>query len=79
MKRYLIFAMDHYYPEGGFNDFVISFDTLQECTQWVKECKKRAIEEECPREYLIDIKTYNTFEFYHIVDGLTFNRVINVE
>lgn len=30
MKRYLVFAFDHYYPCGGWNDFVESFDTMAE-------------------------------------------------
>ena len=30
MKRYLSFAGANYYPEGGWDDFVGSFDTPQE-------------------------------------------------
>lgn len=28
LKRYLVFAFDDYYPTGGWNDFIESFDTL---------------------------------------------------
>lgn len=30
MKRYLLFAGDDYYPQGGMSDFVDSFNTPQE-------------------------------------------------
>jgi hypothetical protein len=30
MKRFLLFAGDNYYPEGGWDDFINSFDTLEE-------------------------------------------------
>lgn len=30
MKRYLVFASAHYYPSGGWHDFVESFDTREE-------------------------------------------------
>lgn len=30
MKRYLLFAGSYYYPGGGWDDFIQSFDTLEE-------------------------------------------------
>lgn len=30
MKRFLLFAWYHYYPEGGCHDLIDSFDTLEE-------------------------------------------------
>lgn len=30
MKRYLVFAGDVYYPEGGWKDFQGSYDTREE-------------------------------------------------
>jgi hypothetical protein len=30
MKRYLVFDGDHYYPCGGWSDFRMDFDTLEE-------------------------------------------------
>lgn len=30
MKRYLLFAGDHYYPSGGMDDFIKDFDTQNE-------------------------------------------------
>ena len=30
MRKYIVFKFDHYYPNGGWNDFCGIFDTLQE-------------------------------------------------
>lgn len=30
MKRFLLFIYDHYYPGGGWSDFVGDFDTESE-------------------------------------------------
>lgn len=30
MKRYWLFAGDAYYPGGGMEDFIASFDTVEE-------------------------------------------------
>ena len=30
LKRYMLFRFSTYYPSGGWNDFVASFDTLDE-------------------------------------------------
>lgn len=30
VKRFLLFIFDEFYPRGGWNDFVDSFDTLEE-------------------------------------------------
>lgn len=33
MNRYLLFAFDSYYPQGGWEDFVESFDTLEDALE----------------------------------------------
>ena len=33
IRRYLLFAGDRYYPAGGWNDFVDSFDTKEEALE----------------------------------------------
>ena len=33
MKRFLLFGYDDYYPTGGMDDFVNSFDSLEECVE----------------------------------------------
>jgi hypothetical protein len=41
-KRFMLFAGSHYYPSGGMNDYVRSFDTVEQaisniggCTYWI--------------------------------------------
>lgn len=48
MKRYLLFAGSWYYPGGGWNDFVESFDTLEEAME-----HPDAIQEEYTNWYMI--------------------------
>lgn len=38
MKKYLLFAGDYYYPAGGFNDFIGSFDSIDEAKQAYANC-----------------------------------------
>ena len=40
MKRYLLFIGKCYYPNGGMDDFVGDFDTIEECEK-VYNCKMR--------------------------------------
>ena len=35
-KRYLVFGYSSYYPTGGMNDLVDSFDTVKECIECIK-------------------------------------------
>lgn len=37
MKQYLLFGFDQYYPSGGWNDFLDSFDSVEEATM---DCHK---------------------------------------
>lgn len=39
MKRYLAFAGDNYYPDGGWEDFRGDFDTCEEAVAAVKNYK----------------------------------------
>jgi endonuclease IV len=34
MKRYLLFLGDTYYPRGGWGDYQMDFDTLEEAKQY---------------------------------------------
>lgn len=36
LKRFLVFAGDHYYPKGGFNDLVGSKNTLEAAIELAK-------------------------------------------
>lgn len=40
MKRFLVFGYDTYYPSGGWNDFVLDFDTLKEADKFAEDYKK---------------------------------------
>jgi hypothetical protein len=42
MERYLLFAYDDYYPNGGWNDFQGSFDSVQDALD-------SALETDCER------------------------------
>lgn len=33
MKPFLLFAGDSYYPSGGWNDFVLDYDTVEEAKE----------------------------------------------
>ena len=37
MKRYLLFGFDQYYPEGGWNDFMASFDYWEDAVSAAQE------------------------------------------
>lgn len=36
MNKYLLFSGDYYYPSGGMEDFVMSFETLDAAKEYVK-------------------------------------------
>jgi len=41
MKRFLVFAGDSYYPEGGMNDFQEDFHTLEEAKSFESKIKEK--------------------------------------
>jgi hypothetical protein len=58
MKRFLVFAGDMYYPDGGWNDFRGAYDTLKEAKARVDEIKHN--EETC-----------SGYDWAHIADTAT--------
>jgi len=36
-KRFLLFAGQNYYPDGGWHDFVKSFDTYEEADRYLRQ------------------------------------------
>lgn len=40
-KRYIIFALEQYYPSGGFHDAHSSFDELEEAMVVMKKLEKK--------------------------------------
>ena len=37
MKRYILFGFDNYYPGGGLNDIVESFDSISEIQPYIDD------------------------------------------
>lgn len=37
MKNYLVFLGEHYYPNGGMEDFIEGFDNLDEAKQHIED------------------------------------------
>ena len=56
MKRYILFRFGNFYPSGGMNDVEGHYDTLEEATDYVDECRS---------EYV------DWGEHYHILDTVT--------
>lgn len=42
MKRYALFEFEQYYPGGGFNDFVDSFDSVEVAVNFYRSPRPRA-------------------------------------
>lgn len=64
MKKYLLFAGDNYYPGGGMYDLIDSFDTIEEAIIKAKEQRPYA-----------DSSGYQCYDWYHIVDKDTMNKI----
>ena len=56
MKRFIVFAYDMYYPQGGIDDIVSSCDTIEE------------INTKCSKDYT-DVIDTTTGEMYTVKDG----------
>jgi hypothetical protein len=59
MKRYMLFAYYRYYPAGGMNDFIDSYDTIEEALAHVNETVKYEDCEEWPK---------HDYEHAHVFD-----------
>jgi len=59
MKRYLLFAGFDRYPEGGWGDFIDSFDSCEE-----------AMAEGIAQDDDLGDK-YRRYEWYHVIDSET--------
>lgn len=49
MKRFLLFAFEHYYPSGGLLDVVGSYDTAEEAIEALERAGTR-----CDERYVLD-------------------------
>jgi len=54
MKRFALFGGDHYYPEGGWDDFIWTFATLEEARAAGKRLSSKA--------------EYYQIDWYQVVD-----------
>lgn len=67
MKRYLCFAGEDYYPSGGWDDYVDSFDTLEEAVSFLRS----------------KLSTYSTLRqdwgWCHIVDTLNWSKILETQ
>jgi hypothetical protein len=54
MKRYLLFAGDDYYPQGGFIDFKKDFDTFKEALDYYD--KEVLIPDSCDWAHIYDLE-----------------------
>lgn len=41
MKYYFVFGYDRYYPQGGMNDFLKSFETFEEAAEFIESEKSQ--------------------------------------
>jgi hypothetical protein len=60
-KRFMLFAGSTYYPEGGWKDYIGSFDSILEATE-------RLVQSKTYGDML-------SFDWYHIVDTQLLERV----
>lgn len=55
MKKYMLFASLSYYPQGGFDDFIEFFDTIEEA----KNCFSKGVKKKLWDWYqIIDTSTW---------------------
>ena len=62
MKRYLLFSGDDYYPRGGVEDFVRSFESMSAITQHLKDLYEKG--EEPDWANALDIRTGTKYDIY---------------
>ena len=57
MKRFLLFEGYHYYPQGGWDDFVKDFDTFEEAKQSIETSNALW-------NHIVDLETGESEEIY---------------
>lgn len=53
--RYWLFGMEHYYPNGGMNDFKFAFNNAEEFQEYVKTEKGKLLD----RHHILDTVSGN--------------------
>lgn len=54
MKNFLLFGYNRFYPEGGFNDFIDDFNTLQGAKDYITEHIKN--DDRCDYYQIMDLR-----------------------
>lgn len=57
MKRYLAFEGSEYYPEGGWDDFVGDYDSIEEALKAIKEKQVNYREGHLVWAHIVDLST----------------------
>ena len=66
MKRFWLFAGDHYYPSGGIQDFIGDFDDLEDARAKVRHHRENST---------WGLDPDFTYDWYHIVDMDTRKKI----
>ncbi len=66
MKRYLVFAGNHYHPYGGARDFINAFDDFEEAQKCMNMCKEKI--SSCHSDYQNRMRLSN-YDWAHIFDN----------
>lgn len=66
MKRFLLFGSDNYYPSGGWNDFILDSDTVEEIHSMITIKKSKTLNSLFSLDN-VDFKNFS-FEWYQIMD-----------
>ena len=59
-KRFLLFAYDDYYPKGGLDDWIDSFDNVQDAINYFGRLDGNDSYEEGG---ILDIETFKTYTY----------------
>lgn len=72
MKRYLLFVGYNYYPSGGWDDFVNSYDTVEEAMLAVNDKETPYFKQDA---FLSYPKTIGNVDWWHVIDTTTGEEV----
>jgi hypothetical protein len=67
MRRFLLFGGSNYYPSGGWDDFMESFDSVEDAA---KVAKSRGRSHSNALEWI---------DWAHVVDSTTFQKVVELQ
>lgn len=65
IKRYILFSGDNYYPSGGWDDYDVSFDTIDQARGSIKIKPFRRSDDVLCKSYVIGDRV---FDWYQLID-----------